>query len=170
MQWWLSEFANNTWELLGEADKPSKHFAIRFKGGGKAGQRGAERALSLLRSDDGWEQLWSRDCGGRDVQIFAGPDKSRRQVRLEVATKKHTQTCADSFPDKTWRSNRAAGIVKCNGLEVVSLCVANQHMPPAYKYKYANLKEVGVRREELEAIFSSLEKSRDSTDDDQWCP
>ena len=62
------------------------------------------------------------------------------------------------------------GVVKCDGLEVAALNVDAQHSPPSYKFKYSNLRQVNVKREQLEEIFKAEGRDTGRVDDDEWCP
>ena len=70
-------------------------FVASFKGTPDISQRNVRSTLDSLRNEDGhWERVLvddvSLDSQGRplQVQIFLGPDKSKKQVKTEVLTKK----------------------------------------------------------------------------------
>ena len=91
---WLGwDFYARDYQVLGE-DKPSRHWAVRFVGPVAAGARAAEQALGLLKKDEGrWKELWTKDHQAADVQVFAGPDKNRMQVRREIMVKRLREVC-----------------------------------------------------------------------------
>ena len=164
-EWLGYSFYSDQWQLLGD-DKPSKHWAIRFPNGGS---RATEKALDLLKDEKGqWQPLYALDHEGHQVRIFAGPDKSRKQIRLEVATKNVVRELDGAIAGKVWHGIRSKGIVQCDGVDVMQLDVAQQRQDPAMLWKHKNLQKVSVDKEAIAAVARRSFHGR-ASDEDEWC-
>ena len=70
-------------------DQVGQHFTIQFSGSPNLASDRARLVLQSLRRGDGsWDRFLVRNPEGDLVQVFLGPDKSPKQVRTEILTKK----------------------------------------------------------------------------------
>ena len=66
-----------------------KWFVVQFKGAPDISSRHVRTILDSIKLEDGkWVRVMASEDGKKEVQIFLGPDKSKKQIRTEVLTKK----------------------------------------------------------------------------------
>lgn len=67
----------------------SRYFTVQFTGAPNLAKERASQVLKSLRHDDGtWERVLVKDPQDQLVQVFLGPDKAPKQIRVEVLSKK----------------------------------------------------------------------------------
>eukprot|EP00973_Karenia_brevis_P047474 6591239-Karenia_brevis.AAC.1 len=69
----------------------SRDWAVKFVGVGGSGSnaRRAKKAMQALRKDDGeWEKSYAEAPTSAAAQIYVSPDKSPKQRKTEIASKR----------------------------------------------------------------------------------
>ena len=96
---------------LVKGDPVSKFFTVQFKGTPSIAAAAVSTLLGTLKLGDGeWERVLVQAPGGSRVQIYLGPDKSPKQVKTEILTKK-TYSILQAAGVKDLTLNRRRGQV-----------------------------------------------------------
>ena len=89
----------------------AQYFSFQLLGAPNLARDRAQKILQSLRAEDGsWDRFLVKDPAGSLVQVFLGPDKSPKQIRVEVLSKKLSQIL-ESKGFKEVHANRRQGQV-----------------------------------------------------------
>ena len=109
---WLDKDFADKYAIKGATAEPIKSINVQFTGNALAAGKLVDRALLSLRRPDGsWTQLSAKDEAGATVNIYAGPDKSAKQIRTEVDSKKLHGILKDLYPTVAFRLQRREGLI-----------------------------------------------------------
>ena len=112
---WLDPSFADLYKVQGETAELIKSITVQFKGIPVVAAKHVDRALRSLRRDDGsWTQLTAKDEAGESVNIYAGPDKSSKQVRTEIDSKKLHTIFQQLYPGTKFHLLRRDGVISVN--------------------------------------------------------
>eukprot|EP00973_Karenia_brevis_P071179 9889189-Karenia_brevis.AAC.1 len=104
-----SGHVEGTWEVLGESES-SRSFVVEFKGNETTAARRCEKFLgSLRKSKTEWHTLTASSTEGESKTLAIGPDKSKRQVRTELAGKRLIQILKSQTPNEKYFMQKFGG-------------------------------------------------------------
>ncbi|CAK0838178.1 unnamed protein product, partial [Prorocentrum cordatum] len=104
----------------GEAAPNRRHiFEVRAGAGSQA--KAIQLAAALRLRGGRWRRFQCIDTQGATNPLFVGPDKSAKQIRKEVQTKRMQTLLENAHPGHTWKCIRAKGIVTIDSVPLVEL-------------------------------------------------
>ena len=147
--------AEDAWVVRG--DQLGRVFDVRMCGDPGLAARRAGKFLSSLRGPDGsWRDTSVPLPGGGQTRVFVGPDKSRRQVQLEVAGKRALAACKEVLPTRPWFLRRRDGVLSADWVPLAKVEV-DEHSPPRLKWNLAPERAVATEhRQSIEEAFARL--------------
>ena len=102
--------------------------------------------LSLLRSDDGaWRKFSRITPADRDTEIFIGPDKSPKQIKMEMEGNKLLQVFKEKCPTLKPYLLRAEGVISVGWVPILNIEVAHGDESSAIHWNNAAVAEHGDR-------------------------
>eukprot|EP00973_Karenia_brevis_P078076 10845004-Karenia_brevis.AAC.1 len=165
----MSLVPEGEWELL-EQTGMSKFWTVAVKGSNSLAGRRVRKVLSSLKQDDGqWKKVWAETPKGK-VQVFMGPDKSKKTVQTEMATKKMVDILCKAKPDlaKSFTSHKAQGIIFHDWEDLALVEVEDAKSPPRVAWQKEFAKTLGLDTDELAEKFSAACQRRKPRKE-MWC-
>ena len=162
------EFADGDWEAVGKS--PSRRFFIQFSGDANASARRVRAFYSKLKGSDGeWLNTSVINVHGQRTRLFLGLDRSGKTARREYQIKKLTQLCKAMQDDKRWRGDRQQGIIYCNNMPVLSICVGStKDESTKLLFNYQGCLSNGINREDIRTRFEEIFKTTLDAQNVQW--
>eukprot|EP00973_Karenia_brevis_P006738 915291-Karenia_brevis.AAC.1 len=74
--------------MVGDPNKLGRNWELFFGGEPGTAARRADKFLQLCRDDGQWLELHAEAPSGQQTRMYVQPDKCRKQVRLEICTRK----------------------------------------------------------------------------------
>ena len=112
---WLDPAFADLYKIQGQTAELVKSITVQFTGIPVVAAKHVDRALRSLRSGDGsWTQLTAKDEAGETVNIYAGPDKSNKQLRTEIEGKKLNSIFQNLYPSTKFHLLRREGVISIN--------------------------------------------------------
>ena len=120
-------------ELIG--DEPARRVIIKVKGDPAVAIPRAMALSRALRDPSGrWKRFTSSDTQGQPVDIYISSDKSPKQIRTEVQTKKLLDLIQQRHPRLRWRAFRNKGEIHCDNVPGIKIIVRGQNDPSSIQW------------------------------------
>eukprot|EP00973_Karenia_brevis_P081657 11320271-Karenia_brevis.AAC.1 len=84
-----------------DLDTPTKQPVVVFGGDPETAARRCDKVLGLCRQGKQWRELWALTPAKQQCRLYVQPDKSPKQIRLEIATRRIHKVLADNY----WRTD-----------------------------------------------------------------
>ncbi|CAK0907259.1 unnamed protein product, partial [Prorocentrum cordatum] len=123
-----------------------------------ANKQRAQNVLDSLRDRNGnWTRIHAPAVAGRgQVELRVGPDKSPKQIKIEITGKRIRLALERDFPSHNWRVDRVKGWVLAGWAPVISFSVRpGRDEPPVLSYQDTGLPALGIDRTQLKASASA---------------
>ena len=123
---WFEEadIGNDAWEVIPTGGGGiSRHLVVSLKGQPNLAARRVRKLLDLRRLPaGGWKpNPQVRTPIGRNIEIFASPDKNMKQVRTELGTKRLHRALTEAAAGKPLHHNKRSGVVSIDWKPVAKL-------------------------------------------------
>lgn len=140
-------------------DPLGKYYTIKFHGDHGADLRRCQTALSSLRGRDGsWRKFSVASPDGSEISLFVGTDKTRSEIRSEVAIKRLHAVVAAKLPGAPVHLLRRERQVTFRWQPMVQLTVENDDFLLKWNGPVCEL--AGIVRADIEAGFRASMGSR----------
>ncbi|CAK0903885.1 unnamed protein product [Prorocentrum cordatum] len=150
---WITYCSVKESDFKVQGNPTSRFFTVQFSGppGGPASRR-AQKVLDSLRDRNGnWTRIHAPAVAGQgQVELRVGPDKSPKQIKIEIAGKRIRQALERDFPNHSWRVDRIKGWVLAGWAPVISFSVRpGRDEPPVLSCQDAGPPALGIDRAQL---------------------
>ena len=127
-------------------------------------------ALSrALRDPSGrWKQFTSSDTQGQSVPIYINSDKSPKQIRTEVPTKKLFNLLQLRHPRLRWRAFHNKGEIHCDNVSVIKILVRGQTDPSIIQWSEQALHHQTFQNIDRGNILTSFQALFTDTETATW--
>eukprot|EP00973_Karenia_brevis_P068261 9497141-Karenia_brevis.AAC.1 len=98
--------------------------------------------------------------------MFASEDKSNKQIRLEIATRKLQLTLAKAKPDVEFFRNKNRGKILHNYQELAQVTVDIEDEEPQVLWKLSKVRAMGIDRDAIKQDWLSSMVKRATNDDE----
>lgn len=153
-----SNVADDMWKLSAPAPAPGKNFTLVFQGAPSIAARRASAALAALRRpDETWVELKATSPAGVESRVYAAPDKSPQQSRIEAVLRRAAREVRRLRPDLQPKQLKRDGILSCNWKKVLRVRAPSRE-ETVYEWSESALAEIGLsKRAVLEALKAGEE-------------
>ncbi|CAK0838174.1 unnamed protein product, partial [Prorocentrum cordatum] len=149
-------------QLILHGDVPQRRFHLQVQGGAAA--HGRALALSrALKTSAGFRTFSGFDTGGVNTPIYVSGDKSPKQVRLELQTKRLQRIIQDAYHDHHIGAQRSKGIVTIDAVPLVMVEVKGPDEPSKLRWDMPILARFKVDKQPLVAAFGQAFASVDTS-------
>ena len=156
---WLDQDFKELFKFLGESAAPTKNVKVQFTGNTLTAATRVDKALRSLRSDDGtWTRLVARDEENQPVKLFEGPDKSKKQIRTEMESKRLRDLLRGLHPAQNFHVLRREGIISSNWKQLARVIPVAEG-ESVIEWNYAVVAELEIDREAAVRSFRSSTKT-----------
>ena len=139
----------------------ARRFLLKFKGEGNIGAQSAATALASLREEDPdsqepkWKELWAKGPSGSDLRVYVGPDKSPKQERTEILSKRLAGILKPRLPTKDVFARRVEGVITIDWVPMVRVEVVSQSEVQIKWNKDFETENPGINKGEILEAFNS---------------
>ena len=128
-------------------------------------------ALSrALRDPAGrWRRSASSDTQGHAADIYINSDKSPKQIRTEVQSKKLLDLLQQRHPRLGWRAFRNKGEIHCDSMPVIKITVRGQNDPSILQWSEQALNHQLFQNIDRGDILTSFQSLFADTATATWC-
>ena len=124
------------------------------------------RALALsraLKTSAGFRTFSGFDTGGVNTPIYVSGDKSPKQIRLELQTKRLQRIIQDAYRDHNVGAQRSKGIVTIGAVPLVVVEVQGPDEPSKLRWDMPILARFQIDKQPLVAAFGHAFASVDTS-------
>ena len=141
-------------------DNVAKKFTVQFTGPAQTAERRVEKVLTLLRQGNGaWRQIFAVSPARRETQLFFGPDKSGKQIKTEMESKRLHQAFKDVHSDLNPFLLRKEGIISISWVPVARVEVFPKGQSTVVHWNSAVVERHGIDKNRLIAAFRLSERA-----------
>ena len=83
-----------------------------------------------LKSGSKWREFGITDASGSPKPHYISGDKSPREIRREIQTKRLHSMFGEARPELSWRCQRSRGLIAIEAVPVCELLVGGSHAEP----------------------------------------
>mmetsp|Transcript_90590 Transcript_90590/g.157241 ORF Transcript_90590/g.157241 Transcript_90590/m.157241 type:complete len:503 (+) Transcript_90590:369-1877(+) len=165
---WLAEdFKGDQWEaILDDSQGKIKNATVRFKGpaDGTAARR-AEKARQLCRTSGKWEPL--RGVG--DVRVFVNQDKSKKQSKVEWASRRLKKILASELSGFKSTVYVSEGFARVDEIDCINIEVGGPNTTPTLLWNNKAVEELGIDKKKIcDAFAKAVATGARSREDIMW--
>jgi len=138
----------------------AKDATIRFKGDERTYRRGVKQVLDSFRTADKvYTRHTVRNPEGQEIPCFINPDKSRKDVRSEIACKKMRLLLESKYTNKDTKSPpfewKRLGSVVCTNWQNLARFFAHDSETYEWKWDRPKAATLGIDTKAMEELFES---------------
>lgn len=152
---WMGDcnLADDMWKLIAPTPAPSRNFTLVLQGAPSIAARRASMAMAALWRPDGtWVELRAKAPSGSESRVYAGPDKSLQQSRIEAVLRRAAREVRRLRPELQTRQLKRDGILSCNWKKLLRIRAPSRE-ETLYEWNESALAELDIpKRTLLEAL------------------
>lgn len=113
-----------------------------------------DAVLGAMRQADGWRRPECRTPSGGRTQVYLGPDKNIKQVKVEVAAKALSKLLGSMYPTKTFVHRKADGSVSTDYKRIARVVVTKDGSHLEFNVPILSTLDVEFDKEEVKRRWS----------------
>ena len=156
----VDEMRLNDDALRVDGDELSRSFVVQFNGDRLLAARRAKKFMMSLKSNGEWRDLTAKTPDGKETKVFLDGDKSRKQIKREVLTRKLMKVLKDQYAMRDFRMRKRDGTVSSDLSPLARVIVTS---PEDFRVEW-NLALVAQDEIERDAVEKALKESVGSGD------
>ena len=117
--------------------------------------RSAQKSMQLLHQPGGeWRKLYVKSPAGRNIELLASGDKSRKQIKTETTAKRLARVLLEAHPNLDYHVLRREGVVTVGWRRLARIVVRPGDEPTSLEWNQQVLAETGVNKDRVKEIFA----------------
>ena len=133
----------------------SERYTLVFTGLPRIAGRRAQQSLQLLRQPGGeWRKLYVKSPAGRNIELLASGDKSRKQIKTETTAKRLARVLLEAHPNLDYHVLRREGVVTVGWRRLARIVVRPGDEPTSLEWNQQVLAETSVNKDRINEIFA----------------
>ena len=141
-----------------QGDVPAKRFTLRLLGGAAVvSPRAVALARALRLAGGSWRQFSSTSVAGQTVPLYVSTDRSPRQIRREIQTRRLHQLLKEAKQDTDFRPFKQKGRISAVGVPLVRLEVGSAaNIDTKIIWNYAQSTKLHIDSAAIERAFNDF--------------